>query len=133
MRRAVYPMLNVSVVLRMYPYLHVLASTCASWRISCFVDVLLYRRMYPSMLRLSKCYLSASGSTGRINRVMSSLHALIAIYRQVPLSPKYTKQYKHRSNPTPVRHRSTVTNVRYGVCNRCRLLYSQPIKLLPLP
>nr|DAT15092.1 MAG TPA: hypothetical protein [Caudoviricetes sp.] len=39
----------------------------------------------------------------------------------------------HRSKPTPVRHRSTVTNVRYGVCNRCRLLTPIQITLLPLP
>nr|DAO95243.1 MAG TPA: hypothetical protein [Caudoviricetes sp.] len=66
---------------------------------------------------------------------MSSVHALIAIYRQVPLPSQYTKQYKHRSKPTPVRHRSTVTNVRYGVCNRCRLLtpfhYTSPSTLKP--
>lgn len=87
MRRAVYPMLNVSVVLRMYPYLHVSASTCASWRISCSSCILPYRRMYPSKPCPLKCYLSASPSTGSLKRIMSSVHALIAIYRQVQVIP----------------------------------------------
>nr|DAV72637.1 MAG TPA: hypothetical protein [Caudoviricetes sp.] len=35
----------------------------------------------------SKVLVSASGSIGSLNHVMSSVHALIAIYRQVPLFP----------------------------------------------